>query len=343
MRAFSGLLADVPCDNLYIGPYYNRAPGVQMESPPKTAEKRDTRKIVMALLIAAIVISIGAISFVVYSNSRATKSLTLPAIKAGDKVMMNYIGRFADGRVFDTSLASVGANNALYPKSLTYTSRSNDSYAPFNMTAGNYGEGGTIRGFALGVIGLHQGDRAIIDVKPADAYPVKTDYVQEVKVHQQIPVIEAMTDLQFTSSFGTDPVVGQFYEHFFWGWDVVVVSDQAGIVYIRQDPTIGQVLHPFGNPSDVSNPSGWSVTVDGYDPSAFGGQGSIDITHGVSQADVYEVKGVDIDGSTFVLSGFNSTAGTFQLSKSDSSTGYNGEIAGRELFFEVTILKVTSA
>ena len=56
-----------------------------------------------------------------------------------------------------------------------------------------------------------------------------------------------------------------------------------------------------------------------------------------------EVKGVDIDGSTFVISEFNSTAGTFQISKSDSSTGYNGEIAGRELFFEVTIIDVTSA
>ena len=69
----------------------------------------------------------------------------------------------------------------------------------------------------------------------------------------------------------------------------------------------------------------------------------IQVSHGVTQADVYEVKGVDISGGTFVVSGFNSTAGTFQISRSNSSTGYNGEIAGRELFFEVTILKVTSA
>jgi len=67
------------------------------------------------------------------------------------------------------------------------------------------------------------------------------------------------------------------------------------------------------------------------------------LKHGVSQADVYEVKGVDSDGSTFVVSSFNSTAGTFQISKSDSTTGYNGEIAGRELFFEVTIIDVTPA
>ena len=313
-----------------------------MESPPKSTEKRDTGKIVMALLIAAIVISVGAIGFVVYSNSLATKSLTIPAIKAGDTVMMNYIGRFADGRVFDTSILSVGLKNALYPKSLTYSERSNDSYAPFNMTAGNYGQGGTIKGFALGVIGLHEGDQAIIDVKPGDAYPVKPEYVIPIQLHQQISVLDFLDDLQFTTIFGADPVLWQIYKHPFWGWDVMVVSDQAGLVCIRQDPTIGQVVYPFGNPSDLAKPSGWPVTVESYDQSAYSGQGLIVLGHGVSQADVYEVKGVDSDGSTFVISGFNSTAGTFQISKNDSSSGYNGEIAGRELFFEVTILKVTS-
>lgn len=314
-----------------------------MESPPKSTEKRDIGKILMVLLIAAIVLSVGAISYIVYTNSQATKSLTLPAIKSGDKVMMNYIGRFADGRIFDTSIQSVGYNNALYPKSLTYSARANASYAPFNMTAGNYGQGGTIRGFALGVIGLHEGDHAIIDVKASDAYPVNKSYVHTLQVHQELPVIETMTDLQFASSYGQTPSVGQVYKHFFWGWNVFVVSDQGGIVYTRQDPLIGQVVYPFGNSSDPLNPSGWPVTVDSYDPSAYGGLGSIQITHGVTAADVYEVRGIDIDTSKFVVSEFNSTAGTFQISKSDSSTGYNGEIAGRELFFEVTIMKVTPA
>ena len=314
-----------------------------MESPPKPTEKRDTGKIVMALLIAAIVISVGAISFVLYTNSQATKSLTIPAIKSGDKVMMNYIGRFADGKVFDTSILSVGLNNALYPKSLTYSARSNDSYAPFNMTAGNYGQGGTIKGFALGVIGLHEGDHVTIDVKPGDAYPVLSQYVRPIDVHQQISVLDFMNDQQFTTTFGTDAVPGQSYKHPFWGWDVVVVSVVLHQVAIRNDPTIGQVVYPFGNPNDLAKPSGWPVTVESYDQSASDGNGLIVLKHGVSQADVYGVKGMDSDGSTFVVSGFNSTAGTFQISKSDSSAGYNGEIAGRELFFEVTIIDVTSA
>ena len=297
----------------------------------------------MALLIVAIVLSVGAISFVVYTNSQATKSLNLPVIKTGDTVMMNYIGRFADGRIFDTSIQSVGFNNALYPKSLTYSARANTSYAPFNMTAGNYGSGGTIKGFALGVLGLQKGDHVIIDVKAADAYPVNSSYVLPIPVDQPLTVLDSMSDQDFTTYFGTTAVVGALYKHYFWGWDVKVLSEQAGLVTLQEEPTVGQVVYPFGNPSDSSDPGGWAVTVESYNSSANGGNGLIMLKHAVSQADVYEVKGTYVDGSKFVLSGFNSTTGTFQISKSDSSTGYNGEIAGRELFFEVTILSVKSA
>jgi FKBP-type peptidyl-prolyl cis-trans isomerase 2 len=58
---------------------------------------------------------------------------------------------------------------------------------------------------------------------------------------------------------------------------------------------------------------------------------------------VYNVKGQDIDGVEFVVSGFNATNGTFEISQVDTTKGYNGELAGRTLFFEVTIVKVTAA
>ncbi len=314
-----------------------------MESQPVPAERRDRGKLIIAILIAAIVVSVGAISFVVYSNSQASKTANLATIKAGDKVMMNYIGRFADGRIFDTSLANVGQNNALYPKSLTYTARANTSYAPFNMTAGNYGSGGTIKGFALGVIGLHEGDHVIIDVPADEAYSINPTYVHTVQIVGYENVYKSMNETDFAAAFGVPAVVGQVYKHYFWGWDVTVVSDTLGLVIYRNDPLVGQVVYPFGNPLNASGPAGWPVVVEKYDTTANGGQGSIQIRHEVTASDVYNVKGTDTDGATFVVSSFNATAGSFQITKSDSSTGFNGEIAGRELFFEVFILKVTQA
>ncbi len=297
----------------------------------------------MAILVAAIVVSVGLISFAVYSNSHSSKAQNLAVVKAGDKVMMNYVGRFSDGRVFDTTLAAVGQNNALYPKSLTYTPRTNTSYVPFNMTAGNYGPGGTIKGFALGVIGLHEGDHAIIDVPADEAYPIDGQFVHTVKILDSLSVYQSIPDSAFTTSFGTAPVVGQIYKHYFWGWDIQVVSDTGGLVVYRNDPDVGQVVYPFGNPLNATAPSGWAVVVEGYDPLAEDGTGVILIKHEVTSSAVYSIKGTDSDGATFVVSSFNATAGTFQITKSDSRTGFNGEIAGRELFFEVYILKVTAA
>lgn len=314
-----------------------------MDSSPKPTVKRDPAKTVMTLLIAAIVVSVGLIGYVLYSNSLRTTSLSLPAIKAGDTVSMNYIGRLADGRVFDTSIQSVALNNALYPKSLTFTARANTSYAPFNMTAGNYGSGGTIKGFAMGVLGLRAGDHTVIDVKPGEGYSVAPASVQTLEVEQEVPVLFSMTDAQFTQAFGTEPIVGQTLSHYFWGWDVFVVSDQAGIATLRQEPYVGEVVYPYGNPNSATNPAGWAVTVMSYDTTSYGGLGSIIVKNGVSPADIYQVKGVDPGGNAIIISGYNSTAGTFQVSLSDSTTGYNAELAGRELFFEVWILSVTPA
>jgi FKBP-type peptidyl-prolyl cis-trans isomerase 2 len=60
----------------------------------------------------------------------------------------------------------------------------------------------------------------------------------------------------------------------------------------------------------------------------------------IGPEDVYNVKGVDSNGYTFVLSAYDSANETFRISYVDSTTGYNGEIAGRTLYFEVTIISV---
>jgi FKBP-type peptidyl-prolyl cis-trans isomerase 2 len=55
------------------------------------------------------------------------------------------------------------------------------------------------------------------------------------------------------------------------------------------------------------------------------------------------VRGFDFDGVEFVVSDVNLTNGTFQVHKVDTANGYNGELAGRTLFFEVTVVKITPA
>ena len=306
-------------------------------------EKRNPQTIFLALIIVVILVGGGLIGYVLYVNASAPNAPEPSVIAAGDKVTMNYIGRLPDGRVFDTSIYSVAKDNGTYPKSLTFSLRANTTYTPFSMTAGNYGSGGTIKGFALGVIGMHNGTHAFIDVPPSEGYPVNPSFVKELNLVENISAVETMTETQFVQTFGSDPILLHTYTHFFWGWNVVVEDVTASVVVLKSDPTIGEVVYPFGNPSSSTSPGGWPVIVEAYDPTANNGNGKITIRHDISQEDVFFVKGTDIDGLTFVLTGYNAVNGTFTISKNDSSAGYNGELAGRQLIFEVFILKVEKA
>jgi FKBP-type peptidyl-prolyl cis-trans isomerase 2 len=328
-------------EKVYIGSFYNRDPGVQMEGSTEAPKPRDMRRIVLAVLVVAIVLSAGLAVYIWYTGRGGTAGASSEEIISGDSVALNYIGRLPDGRVFDTSLVDVANNDVLYPKSLTFTHKANDSYGSFSMEAGKYGAGGTIKGFALGVIGMKKNETKVIEVSPEEGYAVDPAQLRTIKIEEDVLGMETFSQAQFAEAFGTIPILFHTYTHFFWGWPVVVVENTSGLVVVRHEPTAGMVVHPYGDPDAAELPSGWNVRVDAYDPDGFDGGGRITIVNEVSQSDVYNVKGIDFDGKTFVISAFDAANQTIQINKVDTTTGYNGEIAGRTLFFEVTIVSIT--
>ncbi len=300
----------------------------------------------MMIVIAAValVISAGVIGYIVYDNSLAHWSSTFDVVEMDDTVTMNYIGRFSDGRVFDTSILSVAENDVLYPKSLTFALRDNDSYAPFEMIAGLYGEqGGTIKGFALGVIGLSVEDETVIEVAAEDAYPVDPSMLETVPLEERVVGTETMPEQTFSNLFKVDPTVMAHVPHYKWGWDVVVTEISFGLVTFKHFPTVGETVYPFGDPTDDDDPQGWGCVVESFDSDADDGAGEIVVRHDVGPGDVYAVKGETHDGDAFVISSFDDENDTFEIHKSDPQIGYNGEVAGRALFFEVSIISVIKA
>ena len=305
---------------------------------------RDTSRTLLVLTIAALIVSVGIIGYVVYDNTKSHFASTKDVIEMDDVVTMNYIGRFSNGLVFDTSLYDVAANDVLYPKSLTFTMRDNESYNPFEMTAGKYGvEGGTIKGFALGVIGLSVGDTEVIYVAPEDAYAANPDMIDTIPIVEPVNATETISESSFESLFKVDAVVMDHLPHFKWKWDVVVTNIEFGYVTFKHFPTVGETVYPFGDPLDAEDPAGWACTVESFDPLANDGVGEIVVRHDVSAEDVYAVKGEAFDDITFVISAFDAENETFDIHRSDLSIGYNGEVSGRALYFEVTIISVTKA
>jgi len=300
---------------------------------------KDPRRKILAAILAAAIVCAALFGYGLYSYLSGSDAGDSSAIAAGDLVTMNYIGRTPEGRVFDTSIYSVASNDAMYPKSLTFSLRENTTYVPFNMTAGNYGSGGTIKGFALGVIGLHTGDHVTIEIAQGEGYEIVPQLTLWQNLEEDVPLVEIMTTEDFTDNFLTTPVPMAILPHYFWGWDVQVVEILAGVVTVKNLPTVGGTVYPFGNPDDPLDPSGWPVEVLSCDLV----NQKITVKHHLSASDVYSIKGTDIDGKTLIVTGFNGDNGTFQVGKSDPSSGYNAEIAGRTLFFEITIIKVTPA
>jgi hypothetical protein len=296
----------------------------------------------LVIIAVALVLSASVIGYVVYDSTLANKVSTSDVVEMDDSVTLDYIGSFSDGRIFDTSILGVAENDALYPKSLTFTMRENDSYQPFEMVAGLYGEeGGTIKGFALGVIGLSVGDTKLIEVAPEDAYPVDPALLETIPLEEHVVGTETISESEFSDLFKIDAVVMSHVPHYKWGWDVLVTEIEFGLVTFKHYPTVGEAVYPFGDPEDDYEPKGWSCVVESFDPAADDGAGDVVIRHEVGPEDVYSLLGETYDGVTLVISSFDSENETFEIHKSNPETGYNAEVSGRALFFEVAIISVT--
>ena len=308
----------------------------EMEGSP-----RNRGRALLVIVAVAIVLSAGLIGYVVYDNSLANKASASTVVEMGDSVYLDYIGRFSDGRVFDTSLLEIAEDDVLYPKSLTFTMRDNTSYQPLDMVAGKYGvEGGTIKGFALGVIGLSVGDTEVIHVAPEDAYAIDPAQLETLPLEEHVEATETLTEDDFSDLFKVDPVVMGHAPHYKWGWDVIVTEIEFGFVTFKHSPTIGEVVYPIGDPLDDDDPMGWPCTVESFDPTADGGVGEVVVRHDVTSDDVHAILGETHKGDQLVISSFDSDNETFEIHISNPEVGYNAEIAGRALFFEVTIINV---
>ena len=78
---------------------------------------------------------------------------------AGDTVTVDYIGKFEDGTIFDSSIKEMAKKSPDFAEGRTYE--------PLLITLK---EGGTIEGFWKGIIGMKVGEKKTLTIKPEQAY-----------------------------------------------------------------------------------------------------------------------------------------------------------------------------
>lgn len=102
-------------------------------------------------------------------------------VSHGDTVTVEYVGRTADGAVFDTSRESVAADADL-------DHHPDRTYDPLTV---EIGEGRIIEGLEEGLIGLEVGDEATIDVPPEEGYG---EHTEDRVVSYDAPEFREMVD-----------------------------------------------------------------------------------------------------------------------------------------------------
>ena len=188
---------------------------------------------------------LAAIYFGVYATFFAP-NLPAPVTPAtaedGDTLQVDYIGWFPDnGRVFDTSIATVARDNASFPKAAAFQWRRGGSYTPLGFTLGcGIGDAQCpLTAFQDAVRGMRIGDTRRFVLQQEDAYgPADSGLIEVRPLEEDVAATRTMSASEFQTEFGDTPVDGLVIADPTWGWNVTVrVSGPT--VTIRSSTTPG--------------------------------------------------------------------------------------------------------
>ncbi|MCI4337316.1 MAG: FKBP-type peptidyl-prolyl cis-trans isomerase [Thermoplasmata archaeon] len=299
----------------------------------------------IAIIVAVIVVTSGAVGFLYLTHRPATNS-GVPAVAVGDNVTVNYIGILGSGaeagKVFDTSFYSVATNNASFPKTLEFGLRASaKNYTPLPVhvsgntpssgyTLGNLSFIQVVTGFWQGLVGMTGNSTRTLVLPPSEAYgPSNPACISTQRLSFTLPVVETLSLAAFSADFpGTMVAQGIEFPDPQYGWPVLVLSANASFATIENLPTLGM----------TASPAGWPIEVTGLS-STTNGTGMITLTNQLSPAQAGHVLGhvaaaSGLCGSQsngrFIVSAVNLADGTF-------TEDYNTEVTGQTLVFIVTI------
>ncbi|NIO22857.1 MAG: hypothetical protein GTN38_02415 [Candidatus Aenigmarchaeota archaeon] len=177
----------------------------------------------------------------------------------------------------------------------------------------NAGMGQAISGFDLAVLGMAEGETKRIEIPPEDAYgEYNPDLIMDLPLTQEFNITLETTLEVFNLTFGEPPVIDRTYRVEGMEWPIRVVNIQDSNVTLRQEVEDGQLLY---------------------------------LSYGTSV--------VNIVGDTMIITltprigGVVTTIlGNGRITSENGThmtLDFNHELAGKNLIFTVTVLKVLSA
>lgn len=106
-------------------------------------------------------ISLVLIILLIAFSSGCTDNNQSEFVEKGDNISVNYVGKYDNGTVFDTSLLNIAKEAGLYDANSTRT------YEPLSFVVG---AGQMISGFDNGVLNMTVGEDKTLKLAPEEAY-----------------------------------------------------------------------------------------------------------------------------------------------------------------------------
>ena len=284
-------------------------------------------KFLMIFIITLIIIiAAGFASYKIFSPVQSPATYEGENVKLGDQASVDYIGMFEDGTVFDTSIEEVATNNALYPKSLTFTEQA--SYSPLSFKVG---EGQMIKGFDFGVIGMSINQTKVITIAPEDGYGLPDEsLIKTLDLTETFPVFEWKLNVtSFPDVYYVPAVVDTTVKSNDYGWNMSVyhIDPVNGDILLKNEPRLNEVIQLH---------NGWLSQVISIDTSADQGNGIIVVKHLLTPSDEGNIVSTDEQGAEFRVTGVDLDAKVITID-------YNREVVGRTLIFQVTIVTIMTS
>ncbi len=264
-----------------------------------------------AILITILVLSAGI--GVYFWGTQGHSSESTPIVKQGDTVSVKYYGYIYYGgerRIFDTNIEHVAKDNITYPKTVSFKWSGN--FDPLTFKVGDHT---MIPGFEKGVIGMKLNETKTIVVPPSEGYAFDWSKVQNYSLIQTIPVVENLSLQDFKKRFGQEnPLDNAVYRDNIHGWNCLIlqINPTKNIVTIMNEPNVGSYYQPYENINSLK------IYVKSIK------NGIITYKYDIENVPILLPSGGIIDWKNDTMFRIN----------------HNQEVAGKTLYFVVTVIKI---
>ncbi len=294
----------------------------------------DRKRIFMS--IAAIIL-IFAVAYAVSSYDQVQPQPAEDAVIAqeGDKVLVDYVGTFQDGEVFDTSYGSVAREAGIYDERRTYS--------PLGFTLGS---GQMIEGFDEAVTGMEEGENKTVTIPPEKAYGMPDpsriiNISTTIDRYMYINRTLEMSVPEFEMSFNATPKEGETYSTQNFEWDFSVVSVGGSTVTLEYAMEEGDVISLPNTPWDAVVTSKNSTTITLENQLEIGD--SINTLFGEAVIDSKDEEGYHLPLDAHEGQEIQTMYGPARVTAVYDDTltiDMNPKTAGKTLVFEISLVEV---